>query len=158
MTQSQAPSRQVCCAGIRGWPEPGLCSERACVGVGCARSPPCAAWLLLPPRAASKANWNPTNSWLLRRQPHACPSGCTLWKIEKRGKKASHKKQESPQRLVAGITLFTPVTTDVLSRSKVELREASLKQMPCERSSMKEQQALEGGQECPQEHEQQLAS
>lgn len=77
---------------------------------------------------------------------------------KRRGAKARHKKQESPQRLVAGITLFTPVTTDVLSRSESELREASLKRTPCERSSMKEQQALEGGLECPQEHEQQLAS
>lgn len=82
-----------------------------------------------------------------------------LYFLEKTGgKKGRHKKQESPQRLVAGITLYTPVTTDVLSRSEFELREASLKETPCEQSSMKEQQALEGGQECPQEHEQQLAS
>lgn len=81
-----------------------------------------------------------------------------LFGKKRRGEKARHKKQESPQRLVAGITLFTPVTTDVLSRSEFELREASLKQTPCEQSSMKEQQALEGGQEYPQEHEQQLAS
>lgn len=83
--------------------------------------------------------------------------------FRKKGKKEEGKKKETrnrkkPHSFLAGITFLTLVTTDVLSRLEFELREASLNQTPFERSSMKEQQALEGEQKCPQEHEQQLAS
>lgn len=72
-------------------------------------------------------------------------------KKKKEGKKRKEKRnRKKPQRLLAGITFLTPVTTDVLSRLEFEQREASLYQTPFERSSMKEQQALEGGRECPQ--------
>jgi len=82
--------------------------------------------------------------------------------LEKRKKEKKKKSQQEtgkkPQRLLAGITVLTPVTTDVLSRLELELREASLNLTAFERSSMKEPQTLEGEQEYPQEHEQQLAS
>jgi len=71
-------------------------------------------------------------------------------KKERNGKKEQEKKKAKQQRLLAGITFLTPVTTDVLSRLEFERREASLYQTPFERSSMKEQQALEGGRESPQ--------
>lgn len=71
-------------------------------------------------------------------------------KKERNGKKEQEKKKAKQQRLLAGITFLTPVSTDVLSRLEFERREASLYQTPFERSSMKEQQALEGERECPQ--------
>lgn len=92
----------------------------------------------------------------------ACVSTSFLGKKKKekgeRKNKKRNKKQEKPQRFVARITFLPPVTTDGLSRLEFELREASLNQTASERSSMKEQQALEGEQQCPQEHEQQFAS
>lgn len=56
-------------------------------------------------------------------------------------KKKPNKKQgtgkKKTQRLLAGITFLTPVSTDVLSRLELELREASLNQTPFARSSRK---------------------
>lgn len=145
---------------LRGWLKPSLplCMRtRVCV---CVQYACLLVYVALQPtsfRRTLKGNRNSTNSWLSHRQSQTCL--CVYVLVRKKEKRRKKKKEtgkrnkgkkKQQQRLVAGITFLTPVSTDVLSRLEFERREASLYQTPFERSSMKEQQALEGERECPQ--------
>lgn len=145
---------------LRGWLKPSLplCMRtRVCV---CVQHVCLLVYVALQPtafRRTLKGNGNSTNS-CIDSPKLACVCMSLLekkkkgGKKERNGKKAQEKKKKKArqQRLLAGITFLTPVSTDVLSRLEFERREASLYQTPFERSSMKEQQALEGERECPQ--------